>query len=309
MFIYLSPSLSECFTNKSFHGLLVWNVETGLCFNDSSMAWGRLKGKRELIVRTPHGSISFLPELSPLPMNHKNEFDANISYRVFDRKRFEAHPTVLLFGESIAHFDRTRKEWIIEKIRKNQNFLLPWMGFKLELLTHRQDAYPVRSAVFRKPINGEAETTNTKMKAIEIEIDGVKMWAKSTEPYIYESNNTKVIFEFRKKTVTLPYEITLNNFKIETNPGTNVPASFESAVAVFRGNNGMSRHRISMNHPLKMDSFTFYQASYSPTSSNSYNSVLSVNFDPGRPWKYFGSLLLVVGSIWHYFIRRKRNRT
>ncbi len=60
-----------------------------------------------------------------------------------------------------------------------------------------------------------------------------------------------------------------------------------------------------MNHPLKYDHLTFYQASYFETEKG-HGSVLSVNYDPGRWIKYLGSLLLVFGAIWHFaFIKRK----
>ncbi len=64
-----------------------------------------------------------------------------------------------------------------------------------------------------------------------------------------------------------------------------------------------------MNNPLKYQNFTFYQASYFQSQEGPMGSILSVNFDPGRPWKYLGSLLLVFGSIWHYFLRRKHIKT
>ena len=60
-----------------------------------------------------------------------------------------------------------------------------------------------------------------------------------------------------------------------------------------------------MNNPLKYDGFTFYQASYFKVGEQ-HGSVLSANIDPGRPFKYLGSILLVLGSLWHYYLRRKK---
>jgi hypothetical protein len=61
-----------------------------------------------------------------------------------------------------------------------------------------------------------------------------------------------------------------------------------------------------MNNPLKYDEFTFYQSSYFPLGPDLYGSALSVNYDPGRALKYLGSLFIVLGSIWHFYIRRKK---
>ena len=92
---------------------------------------------------------------------------------------------------------------------------------------------------------------------------------------------------------------------MDTDPGTNTPASYESFVTLFEGNKGSTKHHVFMNHPMKHESFTFYQASYFQTPQGPYGSVFSVNYDPGRPWKYFGSLLLVLGSIWHFVLRKR----
>jgi cytochrome c biogenesis protein ResB len=63
---------------------------------------------------------------------------------------------------------------------------------------------------------------------------------------------------------------------------------------------------ISMNDPLKHASFTFYQASFeSDPSGRPTASVLSVNRDPGRALKYFGSLLLVLGAMHLFYMKRR----
>jgi hypothetical protein len=61
-----------------------------------------------------------------------------------------------------------------------------------------------------------------------------------------------------------------------------------------------------MNNPLKEKQYTFYQASYFEAAQDVYGSVLSVNYDPGRFLKYLGSLFLVLGSFWHFVIRRRK---
>ncbi len=97
---------------------------------------------------------------------------------------------------------------------------------------------------------------------------------------------------------------------MDKNPGTNDPASYESFVALLDGRttNGASDHHVYMNNPLKYDDFTFYQSSYFQVGPNQYGSAFSVNYDPGRPLKYLGSFLLVFGSAWHFYIRRRKKR-
>ncbi len=65
---------------------------------------------------------------------------------------------------------------------------------------------------------------------------------------------------------------------------------------------------ISMNNPLKMRGFTFYQASFEQDNmGNPTASILSVNRDPGRFLKYLGSLLICLGAI-HLFYMKGRKR-
>jgi hypothetical protein len=57
---------------------------------------------------------------------------------------------------------------------------------------------------------------------------------------------------------------------------------------------------ITMNEPMSVKGYTFYQASYIPDNPRPTVTILSVNHDPGRELKYTGSLLLVLGSIGLY---------
>jgi hypothetical protein len=63
-----------------------------------------------------------------------------------------------------------------------------------------------------------------------------------------------------------------------------------------------------MNNPLKHAGFTFYQASYGQDSAGNYNSTLTVNVDQGRSLKYLGSLMLVLGAIWHFNLNKKKQK-
>ncbi|EKD51987.1 MAG: CcmF/CcyK/CcsA family cytochrome c biogenesis protein, partial [uncultured bacterium] len=97
------------------------------------------------------------------------------------------------------------------------------------------------------------------------------------------------------RTHDLPFLVTLTDFKIMTNPGTDDPAGYESAVTVTSAE-GQQNAVISMNHPLKKGRYTFYQSSYYvDEETGQFVSVLSVNDDPGRWLKYLGAIVLVVG--------------
>jgi hypothetical protein len=117
------------------------------------------------------------------------------------------------------------------------------------------------------------------------------------------------------KRVILPFGIGLQRFEMKTNPGTMDPAAYSSYVKVVDqvkkgpGEQELPLHHITMNEPLEMKGYTFYQASYIPEMPRPVTTILSVNHDPGRGLKYWGSILLILGSISLYLVKvvqRKR---
>lgn len=104
--------------------------------------------------------------------------------------------------------------------------------------------------------------------------------------------------------IVLPFSLRLDRFQIDHYQGTRDPSEYSSQVTV-REANGEFSCRISMNEPLELQGFTLYQSSYEDANPRPITSIFSVNRDPGRIWKYAGSLLLVLGTIL-LFARRYR---
>jgi len=109
---------------------------------------------------------------------------------------------------------------------------------------------------------------------------------------------------YSPKKVILPYAVRLKHFEMTHNPGTLDPASYSSFVQVVKelqkdqaAMDQLPVHHITMNEPLPVDGFTFYQASYIPDMPRPTVTILSVNYDPGRFLKYSGSILLILGSM------------
>lgn len=305
---YMPSTLYQCFIQNTKDGLIIWNGETSECFSPNETEIKKSKnisGKTIAQIQFLGQTLSFLPEMSPLPLDHKSDLNENSPFRIFSKKLFEKSPHLFLFGKSAAFFNKEKQDWEGVPIEINGEAELPWMGFRVRLLNHHTDSYPTMTPTYIKPLQENSQVIEGDLKAVEVEVNDQTFWVRSGEPVAFNLSDEKIRFEITKKTITLPYEIVLDRFKMDTDPGTNNPASFESFVTLFKGNKGSEKHHIFMNHPLKFDSFTFYQASYFQTPQGPYGSVLSVNYDPGRPWKYLGCLLLVLGSIWHYFLRRK----
>lgn len=180
---------------------------------------------------------------------------------------------------------------------------LPWMDLKMTLLKQRTDqkaelTYAKGSAHKESEKNTMAALVRIS-KVLEGVEDSQEVWLSDATREDFLVGGSEFSGFIGKKLVKLPFTLTLNEFKMETNPGTDEAASYESFVKI---GDGKDLAHIYMNHPLKKDGFTFYQASYSQDDQGEYHSVLSVNQDPGRWLKYLGSLILVLGLLIHYLI-------
>lgn len=93
----------------------------------------------------------------------------------------------------------------------------------------------------------------------------------------------------------LPFSIKLDRFSVEHYEGTVDPSSYASRVTVI-DQGGQKPVTISMNEPLDHQGYTLYQASYEDGQPRPVTSIFAINRDPGRIWKYLGSLLIVIGT-------------
>lgn len=106
----------------------------------------------------------------------------------------------------------------------------------------------------------------------------------------------------------LPFSVKLDRFQIAHYEGTHDPSEYSSKVTVLDRNFEKSA-LISMNEPFSHAGFTLYQSSFEDGVPRPITSIFSVNRDPGRPWKYAGSLLIVLGFILLFADRYRRKKT
>lgn len=120
-----------------------------------------------------------------------------------------------------------------------------------------------------------------------------------------DGKSKRVTVGYFPRRVVLPFGVKLEEFKIDRYQGTNNPSEFSSVVSVDGAANGekVVNHLISMNEPLKYGGYTFYQASYIDAQPRPTTSIFSVNQDPGRWLKYWGSIFLVGGTIWLFAMK------
>lgn len=93
--------------------------------------------------------------------------------------------------------------------------------------------------------------------------------------------------------VTLPFQLTLDHFEVETYPGTHTPMDFVSYLQIT-DKDEVEEAKISMNHILKHRHYRFYQSDYDEEG----NSVLAVAHDPwGVGVTYAGYILLFLAMV------------
>jgi cytochrome c biogenesis protein ResB len=126
---------------------------------------------------------------------------------------------------------------------------------------------------------------------------GESVWIGFSERRMLTLGDRPIELEFMPRFSILPFALKLERFEISRYEGTMDPSAYRSHVRV-ESEVGLSEPtEIAMNQPLKFGGFTFYQASFIPGTPRPTTTVLSVNRDPGRPFKYWGSIVMVLGAI------------
>lgn len=90
-----------------------------------------------------------------------------------------------------------------------------------------------------------------------------------------------------------PFEIELINFSHDKYPGTEIPHNFSSEVMVRHQDSTKNQKAlIYMNHPLRYEGYTFYQASF---ANQDTTSIFQVVRNPGWLLPYISVLLMGLG--------------
>lgn len=308
--IYLPAQIAECFKNAKVSKVVFWNTRTGECFTpEEKKLVAKMTPQKKVLYSVPYNSTNllFYPAGSPFPFDSKMQSIPDSLLRILSLEVFEKKPTLFLFGKKASFYSKAEKEWHHEDFDASKGVIsLPWMGADIKLLAHETVKRPFNMPVPTIPIQKNGSLIKGGMKSVEVDIKGKSYWVSDNSPLGLTIDGRNIVFEVTKETLNLPFELALTEFKMDKAPGTNMPASYESFVKLFSGE-GSTNHHIYMNNPLKVKSFTLYQASYAENENGSFSSTLSVNVDPGRPLKYSGSLMLVLGAIWHFGIA-KRNK-
>jgi hypothetical protein len=171
-----------------------------------------------------------------------------------------------------------------------------WMDISFRVLNLHQKA-TVQNEYIKLERPTALSTSAAKLKIGENEA-----WVGLNSMTKISAGETLYLITYGNKRLDLGFNLTLKDFRVGRYEGTSRAASYESEVLVEGGDKEV---KISMNEPLVHKRYTFYQASFQedpqgrPTAS-----ILSVNYDPGRWWKYLGAALIVLGTLIMFYFKR-----
>jgi len=112
-------------------------------------------------------------------------------------------------------------------------------------------------------------------------------------PQMVELGDRRWEIALRFKRHYHPFEVELVDFKHDKYPGTEIPFNFSSEVLVHHQDESKDRKAlIYMNHPLRYEGLTFYQASF---ANRDTTSIFQVVRNPGWLLPYFSVALMGLG--------------
>ena len=311
-FNYLPLKFFDCFKNMKESKIIFINSITAECFTpEEKNITAKLNVAKKKLYSVPYNGtlLTFVPEISPYPLTLQQNPNESSVLKVLALEAYEQKPTLFLFGKKASFYSKADKKWqFAEFPTLNSSISLPWMGADIQLIAHETKKIPFNIPTTTMPIQKRGSLIKGDLRAVQIEILGKPFWVSNYNPLSLNIRGRNVFFEVTKETLNLPFEMALTQFKMDKDPGTNMPASYESFVKLFDGN-GTSNHHVFMNNPLKVQGYTLYQASYAEGENGVFSSTLTVNVDQGRPLKYLGSLMLVFGAIWHFNLNKKKKGT
>ena len=155
-----------------------------------------------------------------------------------------------------------------------------------------------RVAVQPQPPVSSDDETNNATAVIEV-IDGSQSlgtWLVSTglgAPQSFTVQGHDYRIALRPRRTYFPFTLRLNDFRHDIYPGTDIAKNFSSRVRLLNPEKHESRDAlIYMNHPLRYDGVTFYQASF---GEGDRLSVLQVVQNPVAVTPYVSCAMVAVG--------------
>jgi hypothetical protein len=124
------------------------------------------------------------------------------------------------------------------------------------------------------------------------------------QPQTFTEGGRTYHVALRQRREYLPYTLTLQDFRHDVYPGTQIPKNFSSLVRLQNPGRGEDREvLIYMNQPLRYEGKAFFQASFGKGDTL---SILQVVENPGWLIPYVSTVLVTLGLLVHFAITLRR---
>lgn len=194
------------------------------------------------------------------------------------------------------------QEVLRQTVSAGEAIQTPWMGMVLTLGSIQRGVVPADRVLEIEPQEKEPLPPGALQVAIADRGASREVWLREGESREVTVGESPMHLRFGSDHFNLPFRLRLQKFIKTDYPGSSLAQEYESHVEV---DSTSGIQVISMNQPLKRDGYTLYQASYELGPGRPTVSILSVNRDPGRFWKYLGSLVMSLGIV-IYTLHRSR---
>jgi len=187
-------------------------------------------------------------------------------------------------------------EIVIEKkLSQGEVLETPWMGLKItleKLLDNAKSSYEVVPITITQkqglpPSAFILENSLDPNESLNL--------SENENVFLFDKNGDRVELYYGRERLILPFYLSLEKFTQINYPNSQMAMEYQSLVKL--SDDPEHSYTIKMNDPLKKNGFTFYQASFIEDFNGNKATVLSVNMDPGRMMKYFGSFITCIGIV------------
>jgi len=170
-----------------------------------------------------------------------------------------------------------------------------------------------RLNLFAQPLPRNYNDNERNLSAALVTLHGTQgklgTWLVST---VFEDQVPNQVMEVDGKTYEismrilrryLDFTVHLKNFTHDRYPGSDIPRNFASQVEVTDHQSGAVRDAlIYMNHPLRYEGYTFYQASFAKQDTASMFQIVT---NPGWLVPYIALLMVTFGLVWQFSVALK----
>ncbi len=254
-----------------------------------------------------HTIFAKFPEFPTLHGLKPSEAHVRITYEVpeFSSATSKNELRFIYQSKNLPHYQIKHGNDLKEgKVELGKEVETGWMDFKFVV-----DAYVEHAALDEtyKPLPNSSQNTEV-LPAIQVEFEKggeeKSVWLPQGEINHISIGGSDYHVMYGLKTKPLGFQIGLRRFMIETDPGSERPASFKSEVTLKDASRGIRRDQIiQMNEPLKHRGFKVYQSAYHIEPGEPNISIFTVARDPGNPMKYSGAVIMVSGILMLFYIK------